>query len=135
VATGVHLDQRGGLPRLDQPQRGCQQRVHQHVVPDQSGLVGGATQQPHHQVSLRRVGDGVDHRQVLLRGHREQLRHPGELGHWWIDGMNSPAAAQQSGDNDALLQARLIFSNTLSDLFGPGVVPDDIDEVDALEGG
>ena len=35
VAAGVHLDQRGGLARVDQPQRGGQQRVHQRVVADQ----------------------------------------------------------------------------------------------------
>ena len=78
VAAGAHLDQRGGLVRVDQPQRGGQQRVHQRVVADQPRLVGGAPQQPHHLTALRRVVDGVDHRQVLLRRDREQLRHPGQ---------------------------------------------------------
>ena len=66
------------VSRVDQPQRGRQQRVHQRVVADQRRLVGGAPQQPHHLAPLRRVVDRVDHRQVLLGRDREQLRHPGQ---------------------------------------------------------
>ena len=78
VASGPQRDERGRLVGVGQLQRGAQQRVHQHVVADQPRLVGGAPEEAHHLTALRLVVDGVDDRQVLLRRHREQLRHPGQ---------------------------------------------------------
>ena len=78
VPAGVHLHQRGGLARVDQPQRARQERVHQGVLADQRRLVGGAAQQPHHPSALRRIVDRVGHRQVLLGRDGEQLRHLGQ---------------------------------------------------------
>jgi hypothetical protein len=78
VASGPQRDERGRLVGVGQPQRGTQQRVHQHVVADQPRLIGGASEEAHHLMALCLVGNGVDDRQVLFRRHGEQLRHPGQ---------------------------------------------------------
>ena len=77
MSSGVQRDERCGVARVDQPQRRRQQRGHQRVVSDQPRLVRRATQESHYLTPFRRIVELVDARQVLLRGDREQLGHPG----------------------------------------------------------
>ena len=78
MAAGAHLQHRGGISGVDQPQRGGQQRVHRRVVAAQPRLVGSLPEQGHDAAPLRRFLDLVDDREVLLRSDREALRHGGQ---------------------------------------------------------
>jgi hypothetical protein len=122
LAAGPHLEQRGGVPPVDQRKRGAEQRAGQRVVGDHPGVVGGPPQQLDHPPPLGWILDRVDHGQILLGRGREQIRRAGQPpGHGQVQ-LSPPDRAQPVQDRlldpvvpepHRLLRPRLDHQHTL----------------------